>query len=59
LLQEACQADLMGQAIIDPLDDPQQREDIARRYQQIHQHLRQNAAERAAELVLDLIGPKT
>ncbi|MBW9259944.1 MAG: lipid-A-disaccharide synthase [Candidatus Thiodiazotropha sp. (ex. Lucinisca nassula)] len=57
-LQEACQAELMGQAIIDLLDDPQQREDIARCYQQIHQHLRQNAAERAAQLVLDLIGPK-
>ncbi|MCG7870582.1 MAG: lipid-A-disaccharide synthase [Candidatus Thiodiazotropha lotti] len=58
-LQEACQAELMGQAIIDLLDDPQQREEIAKTYQQIHQHLRQNAAQRAADLVLDLIGPKT
>ena len=55
-LQEACQAERMGQAIVDLLDDPQQREEIAQRYQQIHQHLRQNAAERAADLVLDLIG---
>ncbi|MCG8013646.1 MAG: lipid-A-disaccharide synthase [Candidatus Thiodiazotropha weberae] len=58
-LQEACQAELMGQAITDLLDDPQQREEIAKTYQQIHQHLRQNAAQRAADLVLDLIGPKT
>jgi lipid-A-disaccharide synthase len=57
-LQEACQAESMGQAIVDLLDDPQQREVIANRYQQIHQHLRQDAAERAAELILDLIGSK-
>jgi lipid-A-disaccharide synthase len=54
-LQEACQAESMGQAIIDLLNNPQQCEVIAESYQKIHQRLRQNAAERAAELILDLI----
>ncbi len=55
-LQQACRAELMGQAMVDLLDDPQQREEIGKCYQQIHRHLRRNAAERAADLVLGLIG---
>jgi lipid-A-disaccharide synthase len=58
-LQEACQAESMGQAIVDLLNDPQQCEAIAESYSTIHQRLRQNAAERAAELILDLIESKS
>ncbi|MET0053947.1 MAG: lipid-A-disaccharide synthase [Candidatus Thiodiazotropha sp. 6PLUC10] len=54
-LQEACQAETMGQALIDLLNDPQQREDIALSYHKIHQHLKQDAASRAAEMILQLI----
>jgi lipid-A-disaccharide synthase len=54
-LQEACQAEPMGAAILDLLNDPQQRKQIAQSYHQIHQNLRQNAAARAAELIIELI----
>lgn len=51
-LQEQCQAETMGPALLDLLNDPQRREEIAQNYQQIHQRLRQNSAARAAEIIL-------
>jgi lipid-A-disaccharide synthase len=54
-LQEACQPEAMGKALLELLEDPQRRQEIAQCYQQIHLNLRQDAAARAAEMILKLL----
>ncbi|MCU7914509.1 MAG: lipid-A-disaccharide synthase [Candidatus Thiodiazotropha sp. (ex Gloverina cf. vestifex)] len=54
-LQDACRPDILGPALLDLLDDTKKRGEIATHYQEIHQRLRCNAADKAAEAVLALI----
>jgi lipid-A-disaccharide synthase len=57
-LQDDCQAEDLGGALLALLDDAQRRQQIADHYLEIHQRLRCNAADRAAEAVLNLLeGP--
>ena len=56
-LQEACRAETMGQALLDFLDNPQRREEVAQRYLEIHRQLRRDSANRAAEAILKLLEP--
>ena len=58
-LQHDCNPENLGRALLALLDDPERRARIAAHYLEIHQGLRCNAAERAAEAVLDLIGSPT
>jgi lipid-A-disaccharide synthase len=55
-LQHDCTPENLGRALLALLDDPDKRARIATHYLEIHQRLRCNAAERAAESVLELIG---
>lgn len=55
-LQDDCNPERLGGALLALLDDPQKRARIAAHYLEIHQRLRCNAAERAAEAVMNLIG---
>lgn len=55
-LQHECRPENLGGALLALLDDGEKRQLIADHYLQIHQRLRCNAAERAAEAVLKLIG---
>ncbi|WP_462320353.1 lipid-A-disaccharide synthase [Halochromatium sp.] len=54
-LQTRCRADLMGPALLALLDDGSRRAEIEAAYRQVHLELRQNAAHRAAEAILELI----
>lgn len=54
-LQDACRPETLGPALLDLLDDKKKRGEIAAHYQKIHQRLRCNAADKAAEAVLALI----
>jgi lipid-A-disaccharide synthase len=54
-LQGACRPDNLGPALLDFLDTPEKREQVARTYQQLHEKLRCNAAERAADALLELL----
>jgi lipid-A-disaccharide synthase len=56
LLQERCRADLLAPALLALLDDRPRVQKIQRVYDRIHRDLRLNAAERAAEAVLELLG---
>ena len=55
-LQDECQPEKMGGALLALLQDKEKRQRIADHYFEIHQRLRCNAAERAADAVLALIG---
>jgi lipid-A-disaccharide synthase len=55
-LQARCRADLMGPAVLEMLDDPERRAEIDRVYTEVHRSLRQDAADRAADAILALIG---
>jgi lipid-A-disaccharide synthase len=55
-LQDECQPEKLGEAVLQLLQDAHRRQTIADHYLEIHQHLRCNAADRAAEAVLKLIG---
>jgi lipid-A-disaccharide synthase len=54
-IQDRCRADLMGPALLAMLDDAPRRAAIARRYAEIHQQLRRDAARTGAERILDLL----
>ncbi|MCU7797794.1 MAG: lipid-A-disaccharide synthase [Candidatus Thiodiazotropha sp. (ex Myrtea spinifera)] len=54
-LQDACRPEMLGPALLDLLDDTEKRREIAAHYQEIHQRLRCNAADKAADAVLALI----
>ena len=54
-LQERCRAKLMGPALLALLDDAERRTEIEQAYRQVHCQLKQNAAQRAAEVILALI----
>jgi lipid-A-disaccharide synthase len=54
-LQEACRPEIMGQALLDFLDNAQRREEVAYCYQEIHQQLRRDSANQAAEAILQLL----
>jgi lipid-A-disaccharide synthase len=54
-LQQACRPDKLGPALLAFLDSPERRAQIARAYQAIHEKLRCNAAERAADALLELL----
>ena len=54
-LQQDCRPDKLGPALLELLDAPQRRAEIARAYAQIHERLRCNAAERAADALLELL----
>ncbi|MCU7808142.1 MAG: lipid-A-disaccharide synthase [Candidatus Thiodiazotropha sp. (ex Semelilucina semeliformis)] len=54
-LQDACRPEMLGPALLDLLDDTEKRREIAAHYQEIHQRLRCNAADKAADVVLALI----
>jgi lipid-A-disaccharide synthase len=52
-IQEACTPDALGQSLLDFLENPEKCGEIAQAYREVHQKLRKNAAESAAEAVLD------
>jgi lipid-A-disaccharide synthase len=54
-LQQACRPDKLGPALLEFLDSPEKRVEIARAYQKIHEKLRCNAAEQAADALLELL----
>ncbi len=54
-LQNRCRAELMGPALLALLDDAGRRAEIEAAYRQVHLELRQNAAHRAAEAILELL----
>ncbi len=54
-LQRACRPDKLGPALLAFLDSPAKCAEIALAYQKVHEKLRCNAAERAADAVLELI----
>ncbi len=54
-LQHDCSPEKMGPALLEFLDNPQRRVEIAGAYRKIHESLRCNAAERVADAVLELI----
>jgi len=54
-LQQACRPEAMGQALLGFLDSPARVQEIRESYQRIHQGLRRQAAERAAEALLELL----
>jgi len=54
-LQQACRLDNLGPALLALLDSPERRAEIARTYRKIHEDLRCNAAERAADALLELL----
>jgi lipid-A-disaccharide synthase len=55
LLQDACRAPRLGQALLGLLEDPQRVAQIQVRYGEIHLGLRCDSSRRAAEAVLDLL----
>jgi lipid-A-disaccharide synthase len=57
LLQDSCQPEILGHAILKLLDDPQHMDYIRQRYTTIHQELRCNSSHRAAKAVLNLAIP--
>lgn len=54
-LQDDCRPENLGGALLALLDDEEKRQQIAEHYLDIHQRLRCNAAERAAEAILTLL----
>lgn len=54
-LQDRCRADLIGPALLALLEDSNRRAEIEAAYREVHLELRQNAAHRAAEAILELI----
>lgn len=58
-LQHDCKPENLGPALLGFLDSPERRTEIAAAYGKIHETLRCNAAERAADAVLKLIDEKT
>jgi lipid-A-disaccharide synthase len=54
-LQHECRPEKLGSALLAFLDSPKRRAVIATAYRKIHETLRCNAAERAADAVLELI----
>ncbi|MEN8180280.1 MAG: lipid-A-disaccharide synthase [Pseudomonadota bacterium] len=54
-LQHDCQPHTMGEALLGFLDSPQRREEVRNAYQQIHERMRCNAADKAADAILELI----
>jgi lipid-A-disaccharide synthase len=54
-LQQACRPENLGPALLDFLQTPEKRAQIALAYQKIHEKLRCNAAERAADALLRLL----
>ncbi|MCU7837996.1 MAG: lipid-A-disaccharide synthase [Candidatus Thiodiazotropha sp. (ex Troendleina suluensis)] len=54
-LQEACEPEAMGRALLNFLDNRPQREEIEQVYLAIHQRLRRNAANSAAEEILGML----
>jgi lipid-A-disaccharide synthase len=58
LIQDRCRADLLGAEVLAFLDDPERVAAIRAEYRAIHERLRCNAAARAADAVLELVGEK-
>jgi lipid-A-disaccharide synthase len=58
LIQDRCRADLLGAEVLAFLDDPGRVAAIRTEYRAIHERLRCNAAARAADAVLELVGEK-
>jgi lipid-A-disaccharide synthase len=54
-LQQACRPDKLGPALLEFLNAPERCAEIAAAYRKIHEKLRCNAAESAADAVLELI----
>ncbi len=57
-LQQRCRADLMAPALLQLIDDPARRAAIRVEYGRIHRELRQGAAARAADAVLELMASR-
>ncbi len=55
-LQDDCQPEKLGDALLTMLSDSERRQQIAEAYQTIHRHLRCNAADSAADAILNLLG---
>lgn len=56
LIQDRCRPELLGEALLGFLDDPERVRTIQERYTEIHRELRCDASARAAEAVLNLLG---
>ncbi|MCZ6559519.1 MAG: lipid-A-disaccharide synthase, partial [Gammaproteobacteria bacterium] len=54
ILQDDISAQALGSAILRELDDPGRRQYLGERFREIHQTLKRDASERAAEAILDL-----
>ncbi|MBL3599268.1 MAG: lipid-A-disaccharide synthase [gamma proteobacterium endosymbiont of Lamellibrachia anaximandri] len=54
-LQDEVRPEVLGQALLDFLESPARRADVVARYRQLHEGLRCDAANRAADAVLALI----
>ena len=58
-IQHDCRPDMLGPALLDFLDSPQRCAEIAAAYHKIHESLRCNASERAADAILGLIDERS
>jgi len=58
VLQEDARAEVLGPLVIDAVTNTQRREQLIARFDAIHQELRRNASERAADALLALIAKK-
>jgi lipid-A-disaccharide synthase len=56
LLQEECRPESLGAALLEFLEHPERMAEIRARYLEIHRGMRLDAADRAAQAVLELIG---
>jgi len=56
IFQETVTPEALGSALLQQIDDADNRERLERLFTQIHEQMRRNASERAALAVLDLIG---
>ena len=58
-LQDRSRPELMGPALLALLDDAERRAEIHRVYTDVHRELKQNAAQRAADAILNLLDQRT
>jgi len=59
LLQSQAEPDKLGAALLEFLDDPQRIDALKEEFQRIHEQLMNNADERAADAVLEVMGVPT
>lgn len=55
ILQQEATSERLAQEMLDALDDKERQSELAKQYLSLHQLLRRNASERAADAIMDLL----